>query len=156
MISIKIRFQCREAFRDWSQGFLENYDPVGVIQIAGRNFFYILLQIVDFLGDMVDKCSYEGIFWSRMRRLSLITSSLRIYSTRFDRMSLTGYSHPIVQRASRVSRTPPHHTLPTFLSLDGRKIDSRMRKFSFMGLDWIIENFSGHWKTRWNHFHWSN
>ena len=28
-------------------------------------------------------------------------------------------SHPIVTRGSRVSRAPPHHTLPTFLNLNG-------------------------------------
>ena len=28
-------------------------------------------------------------------------------------------SHPIVKRGSRVSRAPPHHTLPAFLNLNG-------------------------------------
>ena len=32
-------------------------------------------------------------------------------------MSRTGNSHPIVTRGSRVSRAPPHRTLPTFLNL---------------------------------------
>ena len=34
-------------------------------------------------------------------------------------MSLTGNSHPIVTRCSRVSRAPPNHTLPAFLILHG-------------------------------------
>ena len=33
-------------------------------------------------------------------------------------MFLTGNSHPIVTRGSRVSRAPPHHTLPTFKNLN--------------------------------------
>ena len=38
-------------------------------------------------------------------------------------MSLTGNSRPIVTRGSRISRAPPHLTLPDFLNLDGRKND---------------------------------
>ena len=34
-------------------------------------------------------------------------------------MSLAGKIHPIVTRGSRVSRAPPHHTLPAFLNLNG-------------------------------------
>ena len=30
-------------------------------------------------------------------------------------------SHPILIRSSRVSRAPPHRTLPTFLNLNGTK-----------------------------------
>ena len=29
-------------------------------------------------------------------------------------------SHPIMTRSSRVSRAPPHHTLPAFLNINGR------------------------------------
>ena len=36
-------------------------------------------------------------------------------------MSLTGNIHPIVTRGSRVSRAPPHHSIPAFLNLHGRK-----------------------------------
>ena len=36
-------------------------------------------------------------------------------------MSLTGYSHPIVTRGSRVSCALPHHTLPAFLNLHGSR-----------------------------------
>ena len=41
-------------------------------------------------------------------------------------MSLTGNSHPIVTRGSRISRAPPHHTLPAFLNLH----DSETKIFS--------------------------
>ena len=36
-------------------------------------------------------------------------------------MSLTGNSHSITTRGSRVSRAPPFHTLPVFLNLHGIK-----------------------------------
>ena len=36
-------------------------------------------------------------------------------------MFLTGNSHPIETRGSRVSRAPPHHTYPAFLNLQGIK-----------------------------------
>ena len=38
---------------------------------------------------------------------------------RFERMSLTGNSRSNVTRGSRVSLTPPHHTLPAFLKVHG-------------------------------------
>ena len=43
-------------------------------------------------------------------------------------MSLTGNIQPIVTRGSRVSRAPPHHTLPAFLNLHGSKIIYRCEK----------------------------
>ena len=36
-------------------------------------------------------------------------------------MSLTGNSHSILSRSPRISRAPPHHTLPAFLNLHGMK-----------------------------------
>ena len=53
-------------------------------------------------------------------RLNDLKLPLRSWKAgRFSRMSLTSNSHPIVTRGSRVSRTPPHHTLPAFLNLYG-------------------------------------
>ena len=46
-------------------------------------------------------------------------------------MSLRGNSHPILTRGSRVSRAPPHHTLPAFLNLHGRTYCS-LQKAEFL------------------------
>ena len=43
---------------------------------------------------------------------------------RFQRMFLTGNSHPIVTRGSHVSRVPPHHTLPAVINLHGRSLST--------------------------------
>ena len=37
-------------------------------------------------------------------------------------MSLTGNSHSIVTPGARVSRAPPHYTLPAFLNLHGTNL----------------------------------
>ena len=38
---------------------------------------------------------------------------------KFERMSLTGNSHPKMTGGSRVSRAPPQYTLPAFRNLHG-------------------------------------
>ena len=45
-------------------------------------------------------------------------------------------SHSIVIRSSRVSRAPSHHTLPTFLSLNGTKRLSRFRFLKVRSQSW--------------------
>ena len=54
-------------------------------------------------------------------------------------MSLTGNSHPIVTRGSRVSRAPLHHTLrgglPAFQNLHGTKIKFYLIKTQFFMVD---------------------
>ena len=49
-------------------------------------------------------------------------------------MSLTRNSHPNVTRGSRVSRAPPHHTLPAFLNLHGT------RKNPFLKVEHVFFN----------------
>ena len=53
--------------------------------------------------------------------LSLTKGTIQILKNgRFERMSLTANSQPIVISGSRVSCAPPDHTLPAFLKLYGR------------------------------------
>ena len=61
--------------------------------------------------------------------------SLNFTAGRFERVSLTGNSHPIVTGGSRVSHAPPRHTLregfPAFLNLHGRLIQIERSKNEF-------------------------
>ena len=42
-------------------------------------------------------------------------------------------SQPILTRGSRVSRAPPHHTLPAFLNINGSiSIDENYKKRKFL------------------------
>ena len=39
-------------------------------------------------------------------------------------MFFFGSSHSIVTRGTRISRAPPHNTIPAFLNVNGRKIQN--------------------------------
>ena len=55
-------------------------------------------------------------------------------------MSLTGNSHPILTRGCRVSRAPPHQTLPASINLHGRSLDPAILKiFYFKKLRIVTE-----------------